>query len=174
MNVLDMVNHITAGCRKAGLGTIIEALITYLNYHVSSKAGLAIGTGVNTRVKVVNATDYVMAGVKLQLAAAQEEAFTPTDHDIADGYTAIFNLSVDVAGATTLTKGTEVLAGVTPVAPATPANELCVGTIQISPLTAIFNASTDALNAGHLTVAYVDRDGYIAVFASLASRTLPG
>jgi len=157
---------------KVNLGTELESYITYINNHVLSKAGLAIGTGSNTRVKVVNNCDYTLNGVVYRIPATQEEAFAATTDDIADGYTNIFNMSVDNALATTLTIGTAALAGATPTVAATPSGELCIGTIQITAVGAIFNASTDALNAGHLTVVYIDRDGYVAVLPSLVTSML--
>ena len=153
--------------KKTGLGTELEAHITYINNHVLSKAGLKIGVGSTTRVEIANNTDYTLNGIVYRIPADQEEAFTATDHDIADGYTNIFNMSVNAALATTLTIGTPALAGVAPTVAATPAGQLCIGTIQITAVGAIFNASTDALDAGHLTVVYIDRDGYVAIQPSL-------
>jgi len=151
----------------------VNSYITYINNHVLSKAGLDIGTGSNTRVKVVNNCDYTLNGVVYRIPATQEEAFSGAGgDDIADGYTNIFNMSVDNALATTLTIGTVAAAGATPTVAATPSGELCIGTIQITAVGAIFNASTDALNAGHLTVVYIDRDGYVAVLPSLVTSML--
>lgn len=122
-----------------------------------SNAGLAIGTGSAAKVKY-NAFDFQVDGVAAHVAAG-EVAFTPTTHDIADPDTdpreAIYVLSIaEGETAPTITKGATAAAGAA-VAPATPANEIKLGEVLVQhDGSAIFDASTDDLDAAHLTVTF--------------------
>lgn len=95
-----------------------------------------------------------------ETVAAGEEAFTAVTHDIADPDAnpreAIYVLSVAAGGAITITKGDTAAAGAA-VAPATPAGEVKMGEVLIQhDGSAIFDATTSALDAAHLTVTYTD------------------
>jgi hypothetical protein len=120
--------------------------------------GLAIGTSANTAVKH-NEIVAMFNGHRIRIAAG-EVAFTATTHDIADPDAnpreAIYVISTAVAGTVTITKG-DTAAGDAAVAPSTPANHIKLGEVKVRhDGTAIFDASSDALNAAHLTVTYTD------------------
>jgi hypothetical protein len=119
--------------------------------------GLQIGTSSKKAVRNNNAFSFTDDGVTVTKAAA-ETAFTATTHDVADGYKRIFVLSIVTAGTITITPGTAVLAASTATAPATPTGEAKIGEVQIAASGAIFNATTDDLDAAHLTVTYTDWD----------------
>lgn len=136
---------------------------------------LAIGTTANTAIKITNAVHLVIGGA-LVTVPAQEVAFTATTHDIADPDTdpreAIYLLSADADGAVTITKGDDAAADAA-VAPSVPAGEVELGQVLIQHNgSAIFNATTDALNAAHLTVTYTnnDTDGTSTAIEALITR----
>jgi hypothetical protein len=81
---------------------------------------------------------------------------------VADGYGRVFRIEVPAGGTIVITPGTAVLTAtesVTPAAaPAATAAHATLGTVKIVADGAIFNATTDDLDAAHLTVTYTDMD----------------
>lgn len=125
----------------------------------SAAPGLAIGTSANTAIKITTAFTVNVNG-KAVTVAAQEKAFTATTHDIADPDTdpreALYLLSTDTQGNVTITKGATAAAGAA-VPGDVPAGEVVFGQVLIQhDGSAIFDATTNALNAAHLTVTYTD------------------
>jgi hypothetical protein len=119
---------------------------------------LAIGTSSKKDVKFSSFNFRALGFQEAKTGA--EVAFTATTHDIADPDAlpreAIFVLSIAQGGTVTITKGSDALAGAA-VAPATPANECKMGEVLIQHNgTAVFDATTDDLDAAHLTVTYTD------------------
>ena len=149
-NLREQFNALRADLLAAAAGT-----------YCCSDPGLTFGSSSALKVKNV---DCVVSVNGLRVACpSAETSFTDTTHDIADGYRRIFVLSVATDGTTfTITPGTAVLAAATAVAPATPAGGAKLGEIEIAPLTAIFNANTDALSAAHLTVTYTDANNAVS------------
>lgn len=105
------------------------------------------------------ALEGTVAGIRITVAAGTF-AFTATTHDIAanaDFSTeAAYLLSVDNAGAKTVTKGADRLIGDNQIGapvPATPAGDIPVGTVRIRVDAGAtpFDATTDNLDAAHLT-----------------------
>lgn len=122
-----------------------------------SNPTLAIGTGSKAKI-LTSAFSYIKDGI-IKTVASAETAFTATTHDIADGYEAIYVLSLDPSDDSfTITKGTSVESGVgTPVAPATPTGELKLGEVKIVTSGAIFDASTTLLDAATVTDTYTNK-----------------
>jgi hypothetical protein len=126
-----------------------------------NRPGLAIGTVSAAEVLIANAITYSIAATMAELASA-EHAFTATTHDItADAdkiQEAIFLLSV-AAGTVTITKGTTADEDAA-VPPALPAGEALVGyvKIQVAAGSTDFDATTDDLDAAHLTTSFQDAD----------------
>jgi len=118
---------------------------------------LAIGSTSAAKVKT-SAFDYVKDGVFHTVASA-ETAFTETDHDIADGYEAIYNLALKLADDTfVITMGTAAETGVdTVVAPSTPVGHLKLGEVKIVSDGAAFDAGTTLLDAGTVTDTYTSK-----------------
>ncbi len=121
--------------------------------------GLVIGS--TSKAKVKNAAFKLFSSNAQLAVSSSETAFTATTHDIADpdanGREAIYVLSIAPAtSAITITKGSDAALGAA-VAPATPANEIKLGEVKVAHNgSAIFDASTDLLDAAHLTVTYRD------------------
>lgn len=152
----------------ANLRTQFNALRADLNTvltgdYLISLPVLAIGS---TKAQVANgAFTFAVNGIQEQKAAvAAGTAFTATTHDIADGSARAFTISIATGGTITITAGTAAV-GTTATAPATPAGEVKMGEVLIAASGAIFNATTDDLDAVHLTVTYTDS----AVFTRTSS-----
>ena len=127
-----------------------------------NRANLAIGTVDPAEVAHGTFTKSV-AGALAEVTGA-EVAFTATTHDIApDANTpqeAIYLLSVNAAGAVAITKGATADQG-SAVPPAAPAAQAVMGYVRIVVAAGAtpFDATTDDLDAAHLTTTFEDWDG---------------
>lgn len=161
------LNKITRGTKRAGLGDKLAGLValanslrTVLNLCLSA-AGLTIGTVANTKVKIANTVTYLIGGVFKSKTTA-EVAFTATTHDIPANASAVqeavYVLSLDGDGTPTLTMGLITTGSGTAPIPDPPAGQAVIGYVRIAVAAGAtpFDASSDALNAGHLTVTYTD------------------
>lgn len=131
-----------------------------------SAAGLAIGTVSNVKVKIVNTVTYLSGGIFKSKASA-EVAFTDTTHDIAADASnvkeAMYLLTLDAAGAATLTMGAIATGSGNAKLPERPSSGTPIGAVRVAVAAGatMFDANTNALNAAHLTVTYYDY-GYLA------------
>jgi hypothetical protein len=122
--------------------------------------GLAIGTVSKKEVKVVNAIGLVVAG-GFETKASAEVGFTATTHDITNSAAKIqeaqYLLSIAAGGTVTITKGTTANENESDI-PAIPAAEVPLGVVlvQVAAGATPFDATTDDLDAAHLTVTYSD------------------
>lgn len=134
--------------------------------------GLRIGTTAPEAVKF-DAFTYQIAGMRYVMAAG-ESPLTATTHDIADpdtvGREATFRVSIAAAAAElTFTKSADAALGAS-VLPALPANHCAVGSLKVAHNgSAIFDATTDALSAAHITDTYAD-----AALGALTATTVIG
>lgn len=156
----------------ANLRTQFNALVDMVDLAITgtfviSDPTLAIGTSSKKAVK--NAAFSFQANGVTEAKAAAETAFTATTHDIADGSARAFTLSIATGGTVTITPGTAAV-GTTATAPATPAGEAKMGEVLIAASGAIFNATTDDLDAAHLTVTYTDYN-YAAQLKTVSDLT---
>jgi hypothetical protein len=152
------------------LRTLVLAIAT--GNICNTPPGLQLGTSSAKAVRAGTAFTATVLGMPYTNAVS-ETAFTATTHDIADGYKRYFRVEVPAGtnGTVILTPGTAVLAASTAVVPDATAAHATLGTVLIEADGAIFNASTDDLNASHLTVTYTDWD-YAAYNA--AQTPVPG
>lgn len=142
--MVDTINDLVADAQQLVNGDLLL-----------SAPGLAIGASSKAKIKH-NELIVQIDGMRYKIAAG-EVAFTATTHDIADpdaaGREAIYVLSAS-GTAVTITKGATA-ALLAAVAPATPAGEIYLGQVKVAhDGTAIFDASTDLLDAAHLTDTY--------------------
>lgn len=127
-----------------------------------SRPGLTIGTVSPKAVKMAFPVTATVAGV-LSEVAAQEKAFTATTDDIAASASvereAIYLVSTDGTNLFIL-KGTTANKGAA-VPPALPAGRALVGYVRIIVAAGAtnFDATTDDLDAAHLTTTFYDADG---------------
>ena len=136
---------------------VLHSIIGWMP-QVSASPNVRIGTIANTALKIDAFTLY-RDGARIPVAAA-EPAFTATTHDIADpdsaGREAIYLLLAARNGTVTIVKGTDAVLGAG-LDPAITADTVCFARVKINhDGTAIFDATTNPLNAAHLTVAYLD------------------
>jgi len=168
MTKKDRLNRITPATWHVKLGDVMESMITMMNSIRSAMQngiffapGLAIGSSSKAKVKITNTVLFTLVGVLKQINT-QEVAFTATTHDIAadaeNVKEACYKLSVDDAGTVTITKGTTATGAGNASVPATPAGEQSLGYVRIAVDAGAtpFDATTDNLDAAHLTVTYVD------------------
>jgi hypothetical protein len=157
------------GFRNTAGGTYADNAITEFNKALArwntalfSVPGLAIGSGDKAKVKIVNTLVYRYAGVAKTKTAA-EVAFTATTHDLVKNTQAYYVYTMIADGTVTVTMGTPVADGATPVIPTPPAG-LVLGYVLIHAATAaIFDATTTELDAlgGGGSIAYTDCLGYL-------------
>ena len=129
-------------------------------YALTSGA-LAIGSSSKAKVLIASTVNYLIAGTFYAKTTA-EVAFTATTHDIAADadavQEAVYLLSLAANGTCTITMGVIASGAGNAVIPATPANEVAIGyaRIAVAAGATLFNASTDELDAVHLTDTYVN------------------
>lgn len=119
---------------------------------------LAIGTTSKKEVKH-DAFDVEIRGQVVSVSAG-EVAFTATTHDIADPDAdpreSYYALSVGTGGTVVITKGSDAAADAA-TKPAGAAGEVVIGWVKIQhDGTAIFDATTNDLDAAHLTATFED------------------
>ena len=140
-----------------------------------NRPALQIGTGDAAEVRNGNPFTKVVGGAIAEVAIG-ETAFTATTHDItADALLiqeAVFLVSVQAGGTRIVTKGATAGEGLA-VPPALPAGEALVGyaTVQVAAGAVDFDATTDDLDAAHLTTTFQDGDGEALQAADLSALT---
>jgi hypothetical protein len=165
-----LASQFTSCGQADNLRTQFNALRTLVNTLLNGDGlitvpTLAIGTVSKKEIKITGAFNVMVDGRTFS-EPAQEVAFTATTHDIADPDAnpreAYFILSIDGAGAVTITKGSDAAAGLA-VLPSTPAGEVRFGYVLIQhDGTLPFDATTNDLDAAHLTVTYTDEPSPLA------------
>lgn len=141
-------------------------------------AGLAIGSSSTAKIKIVNTVTYISSLIAKSKTTA-EVAFTATTHDIAANASSVqeacYVMSLDAAGTATITMGAVATGSGAALVPdrssrpgttttnTYPATNTPIGYVRIAVAagSTIFDASSDALSAGHLTVTYYDWLGSI-------------
>lgn len=150
-----------------GSQLLMDLLDTFVRPTASfSNVGLTIGSSSAAKVKIGVASSCTFGGVfGSPLAANTEVAFTATTHDItavADAVQeACYLLSVNAAGAATLTMGAVSSGAGTALVPDCPANNCPIGYLRLAVAAGStnFDASTDLLSATHLTDNYYSIGG---------------
>lgn len=167
MSYKTRFNNLAPVAKKASFGNMLDAICGVLRGDevLTSATTLSIGTSSKPKLKVGAVTGWIN-GVYFA-ANAQEVAFTGTSHDIADGKWSTYRVSIVANGTVTITKAaadyaTRALA--IAALPAIPASEVNLGYVIVYTTGAIFNASTDNLDATHLTVEYVSATNYVIDF----------
>lgn len=155
------VRYIPTNKRTGVLKVIRSGLAAASTY---ATPGLQIGTTSNKEVRV-NSTATYKADGEWKSKAAAEVGFTATTHDIAANASlvreAVYVVSVLPSdGSLALTMGTISSGAGTAQDPATPIGRVRLGSVRIAVAAGAtpFDATTDALNAGHLTVTYRSGD----------------
>jgi hypothetical protein len=145
----------------ANLEAMFDKINTWLSNRCTSAAGLAIGSSSKAKVKIVNTTTFLSGGIFKSKSTA-EVVFTATTHDIAAHATlvqeAMYLLTLAADGTPTLTMGAIVSGAGNAVLPELPATGTPIGAVRIAIAAGAtpFDASTDELDAAHITDTYYD------------------
>jgi hypothetical protein len=148
------------------LMTHLDARMTSLRYMCLSSAGLAISSAgsAKKKVKISNTTTYLVNGVFCSKTTA-EVAFTATTHDIAANASSVqeacYLLTLVADGTPTITMGTVSTGAGTALLPSVPSGGTPIGFVRIAVAagSTIFDATSDDLDAAHLTTTYVNLGG---------------
>jgi hypothetical protein len=138
----------------ATLRTVLGLQAGYL----TSAPGIAIGSV--SKKEILTAAFTVVQNGEARTVASAETAFTATTHDIADPDAnpreAYYTLSLKNDDTITITKDADAAEDAAVKGPGV-LGELVIGHVKIQHNgTAIFDATTDDLDAAHLTVTYED------------------
>lgn len=155
----------SAALNSAELAEYLENVNTRLMNHALSSAGLAIGSSSKKAVLIANTVNYLVDGVFCAKTTA-EIAFTATTDDIAASAASVqeacYLLCLTSNGTASWVKGAVATGAGNAIVPEIPSGKTAIGYVRIAVAvgTTIFNATTDELDAGHLTVTYVNL-GYV-------------
>lgn len=174
-------DQISPGAKAIGLGTRLLRLINLARYFYDSRryvaltsAGLAIGSSSKKTVLIANTVSYFNAGA-IKNKTTAEVAFTATLHDIAPDAGAArerwFLLALAANGTPSITAGTAGAVG-SGTYPATPSGETPIGLVRIEVAAGatLFDASSDELDAAHLTDEYYN---FVGVYNPADLTTQP-
>lgn len=126
-----------------------------------NKAGLAIGSGSKAKVLIGNTVQFSVNGGAYTKTTA-EVSFTATTMDIqanaASVQEACYLYSLQADGTPVVTMGEIATGAGNAVVPATPEDTSAIGYLRLAVAagSTSFDASTDLLDAAHLTDTYVD------------------
>lgn len=151
---------------QAALENQFDAIHTALSNMALTSAGLAIGSGSKKQVKIANTVTYLSSGIFKSKTTA-EVAFTATTMDIpANASTvqeAVYLLTLAADGTPTITMGTIATGSGNATLPERPSTGTPIGYARIAVAAGAtdFDATSDDLDAAHLTVTYVNM-GFLA------------
>lgn len=141
---------------KTLLDDIEEDLNAVSNDKLLGNPTLAIGS--SSKKKVKNSAFSVMRDGVISLIASTETDFTATTDDLAKSTGAVYNVYLDATNTIKILKGTATAGGIGAVCPATPSGGMKIGEVKIVVnADAIFNATTDDLDASHITDTYTNK-----------------
>lgn len=130
-------------------------------------AGLAIKTGGSAVVKAGSAFVAIANGVLVSKTANTDMA--ALSGTVADSKYNVFCFFVDSAGTLTSSMGTEAATLAAVVFPTIPANKAMIGFIIVATSGASFVGGTTALDAGTVTVTYVNTQGTLDVKTAMTA-----
>ena len=149
------------GLHNQDMMTGLDARNTAQRYQCFSLAGLAIGSVSKKTLKIVNTVTYSSNGIgKSKTTAAV--AFTATTHDITASASTVqeacYLVTLASDGTPTVTMGTVSTGAGTALLPSVPSGGTPIGfaRIAVAAGSTIFDATSDDLDAAHLTVTYYD------------------
>ena len=122
-------------------------------------ADLKVGSNDAEKLKHEN-VDVIVDGEFKTISSAEVD-FTATDHNVDEGYKAVFTLSHDGDSTHAITKGETVERAEDAEAPATPKDHVKLGEVEIDAEDTDFVAGTTALSNGDLNVTYTNKTDVI-------------
>lgn len=172
INSTHIVGH------KQALMNYMDKLHDALNYRMLGNPTVAIGTTSKKTIKTTTAVACVN-GVLVSVTGA-ETAFTATTHDIAANASAVqeavYLVVADSAGTITLVMGDIATGAGNALIPACPAGKVALGyaRIAIAAGATAFDASSDDLDAAHITDTYVSFGGNASLLGRFDDAWAPG
>jgi hypothetical protein len=145
---------------------LYDGLLHRVKNMALSTGGLAIGSSSKAKVKIASTVNYLSDGV-FKTKTTAEVAFTATTHDIAANAASVqeacYLLTLAANGDPTLTMGAIATGSGNALLPEIPATGTPIGYVRIAIAAGStkFDASTDELDAAHITDTYVDL-GFVA------------
>lgn len=144
-----------------GRGGVLKAYRAAVRNAILGSPGLAIGSGSKAKVLIANTVPFLIDGVFASKTTA-EVGFTATTHDIpADASAvqeAVYAYSMIADGTVTVTMGAIASGAGNAIPPAIPKGHALLGYLRLAVAAGAtpFDASTDLLDAGHLTDTYIN------------------
>ncbi|HRN86067.1 MAG TPA: hypothetical protein PKU78_06060 [Candidatus Dojkabacteria bacterium] len=169
-------NHIVG--HKQALMNYMDQLHDALNYRMLGNPVVAIGTSSKKTIKTTTAVACVN-GVLVSVTGA-ETAFTATTHDIAANASsvqeAVYLVVADSAGTITLVMGDIAEGAGNALIPEVPSGKVALGyaRIAIAAGATAFDASSDDLDAAHITDTYVSFGGNASLLGRFDDAWAPG
>lgn len=154
------INAMCGTAKATGLGTKLTVFKTQLLYMCLSSAGLAISSS-KKAINIANTVTFLNAGIFKSKTTA-DVAFTATTHDIAANaetvQEACYLVQLAGDGTPSIIKGTTSTGAGTATVPATSTLNTPIGyaRVAVAAGSTKFDATSDDLDAGHLTVTYVN------------------
>ena len=155
------LNAMCGTANATGLGDKLTAFKNQLLYMCLTSAGLAIGSSSKKAVKIANTVIFLNAGVFKSKTTA-EVAFTATTHDIAAAAATVqeacYLVQLASDGTPSIMKGITATGAGNAAVPATSAFNTPIGYARVAVAAGEtpFDATSDDLDAAHLTVTYVN------------------
>lgn len=162
MNVLDRDKALN----QQKVMDLYDGLLHRIRNMAFTAPGLAIGSSSKAKVKITNTVTYLSDGV-FKAKTTAEVAFTATTHDIPANASAVqeacYLLMLAADGTPSLVMGTIASGSGNAKLPEIPSTGTPIGYVRIAIAAGStkFDASTDELDAAHITDTYVDL-GFIA------------
>lgn len=153
------------GLAHQGLMDRLDAITDSVRYMALSTPGLAIGAVSKKKILIANTVSYLHNGVFKSKTTA-EVAFTATTHDIpanADSVQeAVYMVCLAADGTPSVHMGTIATGANNALLPEVPAGKTPIGYVRIAIAAGAtkFDATSDDLDAAHITDTYVDL-GYV-------------
>ena len=155
-------NDISKADYRSALMTMFDQIDTRNKYRALSAGGFVIGSVSKKTFKQANTVNFLFNGV-FAAKTTQAIALTATTHDIAASASsvqeAIYLITYSAAdGTTVVTKGDTATGSGAAVYPEIPAASVPVGAVRIAVAAGAtsFDATSDDLDAAHLTCTYYD------------------
>lgn len=160
------------GINRREVMDLYNNLVVSLNNRALGSAGLAIGTSSKKAIRVGSTVAYTVDGVVKSKTAA-EVAFTATTHDIAANADSVqervYLVCIDASGTLSVVAGDVSSGANTAEIPERPSGVTVLGYLRLAVAagSTSFDASSDDLDAAHLTDTYVNFAGvYVGRFDS--------
>ena len=152
-------NALSCASDGVSLNQVLRPAVDRMGCQCMNAAGLTIGSGSKKKIKIANTVDYLINGVMYQKTTAEVD-FTATTHDMPISSFSVYCLYINGAGTVTVVKGSTASTAAAVIFPAPLEGQALLGYVRLATSAgAIFDATSDDLDAAHITDTYVDTVG---------------